>query len=176
VNTTFKVAIIAFTLAGLWAKRVESLEPQKEAAIRSRSDAARDAPVVDQVREATLAFYRALNNADAAAADRFLLPGGDSFPRSGAKLLPEAPTAEQSLQDLQKLFSAGLKFDVKVNDLQVKAYGACAVATLYLDGTTLPGTNRPPIRGSFRASYVWIRQGGEWRIAHFHISPLNEKQ
>lgn len=127
-----------------------------------------------EVREATLAFYRALNAADPEAADQFLLPGGDSFPRSGALLLPEAATAAQSLKDLQVLFDQGLRFDVKVKDLQVKAYGAAAIATFYLEGTTTPAANRPPTLGVFRASYVWVRRPDGWKIAHFHISPLHK--
>ena len=131
-----------------------------------------EAPEVAEVTDATRAFYRALNRADPVAADRFLLPGGDSFPRSGARLLPEAATAEQSLKDLQDLFAGGLRFDVNLEGLRVKAYGTAAVATFYLEGTTTPATNRLATGGVFRASYVWVRQPDGWKIAHFHISPL----
>ena len=46
---------------------------------------------VEEVKAATLAFYAALDRDDADAADRYLLPGGDSFPRSGAELDPRRP-------------------------------------------------------------------------------------
>ena len=128
--------------------------------------------VISEVKAATEAFYAALNRADAAAADRFLLPGGDSFPRSGGKLDPEAATAEDSLKNLRALFDSGLRFRVAIRQLRVKPYGDMAVATFYTEGTTQPAAGRPASQGIFRASYVWVRRPQGWQIAHFHLSPL----
>jgi ketosteroid isomerase-like protein len=130
--------------------------------------------VVAQVTAATWHFYAALNAADPGAADAFLLPGGDSFPRSGSKLDPEAPTAQQSLRNLEALFKGGLRFHVVIHDLQVKAYGDTAVATFYTEGSTTTGAKRPASEGVFRASYVWVKRSDGWKIAHFHLSPLAE--
>jgi ketosteroid isomerase-like protein len=116
------------------------------------------------------AFYGALNRADPEAADMFLLPGGDSFPRSGKALDPEASTAEQSLRNLRALFDSGLRFHVTIRELQVKVYGDAAIATFYTEGTTT-GADRSS-QGAYRASYVWVRRPDGWRIAHFHVSPL----
>src|ERR1043166_2961472 len=102
---------------------------------------------VAQVTAATQHFYAALNAADAVAADTFLLPGGDSFPRSGRKLDPEAPTARESLRHLEALFKGGLRFHVAIRDLQVKTYGDTAVATFYTEGSTTTGANRPASEG-----------------------------
>jgi ketosteroid isomerase-like protein len=127
---------------------------------------------LEEVSAAMQAFYAALNRADPVAADRFLLPGGDSFPRSGKKLDPEADSAEQSLRNLQASFAAGLRFHVALHDLQVKGYGAAAIATLYTDGeTTAP--DKSVTKGTFRATYVWVKLPDGWKIAHFHISPLH---
>jgi ketosteroid isomerase-like protein len=131
-----------------------------------------DDRVTAEVKAATEAFYAALNRADAAAADKFLLPGGDSFPRSGAKLDPEATTAEESLKNLRALFASGLRFHVVIRELQVKPYGDTAVATFYTQGTTASAAGRSASQGVFRASYVWVRRPQGWQIAHFHLSPL----
>lgn len=131
--------------------------------------------VVVEVKSATESFYAALNHADAKAADRFLLPGGDSFPRSGARLDPEAATAEQSLRNLTALFEQGLRFNVSLRDLRIKAYGDTAIATFYTDGETASSGGRPASQGVFRATYVWVRRPDGWKIAHFHLSPLVEK-
>lgn len=127
---------------------------------------------VAEVESATESFYQALNAADAVAADRFLLPGGDSFPRSGRELEPEADTAEQSLRNLEDLFRAGLRFHVRIRDLRVRCYGGAAVATFYTEGSTTPAGGRPASMGVFRASYVWVKVPSGWKIAHFHLSPL----
>lgn len=123
------------------------------------------------VTAATLAFYAALNHGDADSADQYLLPGGDSFPRSGKALDPEASTQEESLRNLRRSFTSGLKFNVRVHDLQVRKYGATAIATFLTDGvTTAPGGGESS--GHYRATYVWVRANSRWKIAHFHISPL----
>jgi ketosteroid isomerase-like protein len=61
---------------------------------------------------------------------------------------------------------------VAIRELQVKAYGDTAVATFYTEGATTTGTNRPASEGIFRASYVWVKRGNGWKIAHFHLSAL----
>ena len=127
---------------------------------------------VAEVTAATQHFYAALNAANPVAADAFLLPGGDSFPRSGAKLDPEAPTVQESLRNLKALFESGLRFHVTIRDLQVKAYGDTAIATFYTEGSTSTGANRGASEGVFRASYVWVKRSDGWKIAHFHLSPL----
>jgi ketosteroid isomerase-like protein len=141
-------------------------------AVKAGAPGTADDRVIAEVKAATEAFYEALNRADAATAARYLLPGGDSFPRSGRKLDPEATTAEQSRQNLQALFDGGLRFRVSIRELQVKPYGDTAVATFYTAGATQPAVGHPPSKGVFRASYVWVRRPQGWQIAHFHLSPL----
>lgn len=127
--------------------------------------------VAEQVEAATRTFYEALNRADPVEAARFLLPGGNSFPRSGAELDPEAPSAEESLRNLQRGFASGLRFHVTLRDLRVQVFGEVGIATFYTNGmTTAPG--RLPANGEYRATYVWVRTPQGWKIAHFHISPL----
>jgi uncharacterized protein (TIGR02246 family) len=126
---------------------------------------------VDQVTAATQSFYRALNGADGSAAAKFLLPKGDSFPRNGGVLQPEEATAEDAARALRASFAAGLHFEVSLQHLEVKTYGDAAVATFYTMGTTT-GADKSVSHGTYRASYFWVKNDGQWKIAHFHISPL----
>lgn len=126
----------------------------------------------ENVAQATRAFYAALNNGDAVAADQYLLPGGDSFPRTGKELSTEPPTQELSLKALRQSFASGLKFDVKLKDLQVHVFGDAAIATFYSVGSTsLKGEFVS--NGTYRATYVWVNLNGAWKIAHFHLSALS---
>jgi ketosteroid isomerase-like protein len=74
-------------------------------------------------------------------------------------------------QNLAHAFAAGLRFNVSIRDLQVKAYGDAAVATFYTEGVTT-AADRATAQGIYWASYVWVKSREGWRIAHFHISPL----
>jgi len=124
-----------------------------------------------EVTTALREFYRALNRADGGAAAAYLLPKGDSFPRSGGPLDPEADTPEQSAKNLRASFAAGLRFHVTLRELRVTTYGDAALATFYTDGSTT-GVNRVTSQGAYRATYFFVKRPGGWKIAHFHISPL----
>jgi ketosteroid isomerase-like protein len=128
----------------------------------------------EEVASALQGFYQALNDADADAAARYLLPGGSSFPRSGAPLDPEAPTAEQSLKNLRASFAAGLRFHVTLRDVHVTSYGDAALATFYTEGNTT-GVDKTVAQGVYRASYLFVKKADGWKIAHFHISPLRSQ-
>jgi ketosteroid isomerase-like protein len=135
------------------------------------SAAASAAGAADQVAAATQAFYQALNSADGSAAAKYLLPKGDSFPRNGGLLQPEEATAEDAARALRASFASGLRFQVTIQHLEVKVYGTAAVATFYTEGTTI-GRDKSVAHGTYRASYFWVKDHGQWKIAHFHISPL----
>ena len=126
---------------------------------------------VDDVKSTVQAFYDALNNGDAAGYVEFIIPGHPHFPRTGGLLTSTTSTTEEMRKELQEMFDAGLKFDVQVRHLDVKNHGNTAVATYYTTGpVTYPdGT---VLKGTFRASLVWLKQAGQWKIIHMHISRL----
>ena len=125
----------------------------------------------DDVKSAVQAFYGALNNGDAAVYAKFTIPGHTQFPRTGGLFTSRTNTTEELTKELQGMFDAGLKFDVQVRHLDVKNHGNTAVATYYTTGpVTYPdGT---VLKGTFRASLVWLKQAGQWKIIHMHISRL----
>ena len=124
----------------------------------------------DDVKTAVQKLYDALNNGDPAGYVNLVLPGYTHFPRSGG-LLTGASTSEELRKTLQGMFEAGLVFNVRIHHLEVKNHGTTAIATYYTTGpVTYPdGT---VLQGTFRASLVWLKQAGQWKIAHMHLSRL----
>jgi ketosteroid isomerase-like protein len=78
---------------------------------------------------------------------------------------------EQQRASWQDQFDAGFKFNFELRHLKVKVYGDAAIVTGYVMGTsTSPdGTTQET---TTRRTAVLIKQGGEWKEAHTHISPL----
>jgi ketosteroid isomerase-like protein len=74
---------------------------------------------------------------------------------------------------LQRFQSGGLKYtSYTVEDLQPRVYGdaAVVVGVMKQEGT-LEGR---PVPGTFRATYILVRQDGAWRAAGWHISPIGQ--
>ncbi len=123
----------------------------------------------DDVKAAVLQFYEQLNNENPSFT-RFFLAGGNTFPRTGSLIQP----SNNNRSAAQANFDAGLDFDVAVRHLDAKVYGDAAVATYYTAGTT-KYADGSTLQGIFRASMTWAKQGGQWRIVHIHISPLQSQ-
>jgi len=59
--------------------------------------------------------------------------------------------------------------------LEVKVYGETALVTGYVVGSqTLPNGTTQQI--SLRRSAVWLKQGGQWKEIHAHLSPMRLPQ
>jgi len=125
----------------------------------------------EDVKKAALATYEALNNADVEAYVRWVAPEGTLYGGNGSFLQERNNTTEALRANLQGMFDAGLKYDYRIRNLEVKVYGDSAVATGYVVGSrTAPdGVTR---QVTLRRTMVWIRQGGAWEVVHVHSSPL----
>ena len=119
---------------------------------------------VDDVKATQLAVVAALNAGDAEAYTKHLLPEATGF-FAGGGLLTEPWRGKQ----LKAKFDAGLKIDFQLRPLQVKVYDNTAVVTGYETGVIIfpDGTS---LKGPRRISTVWIKQAGQWKLAHIHIS------
>ncbi len=129
---------------------------------------------VDDVKAAIQRRQVAANSGDAFAGTQILIEGVTSFGPTGGLL--ERFDLEERRKDRQASFDAGLKFNLQDRHIEVRVYGnSTAVATSYRVGTiTRPdGTTGQP---NNRVTTVWIKQGGQWKIAHVHISPLRGPQ
>ncbi len=125
---------------------------------------------VDDVKAAAQRFYAALNAGDAGALTELHAAENTRFGPGGA-LLETSDSLEEQRTEIQARFDAGLKFNLQDRHIEVRVYGnSTAVATSYRVGTiALPNGNT--VRPNNRITTVLIKQGGQWKIAHRHLSP-----
>ncbi len=123
---------------------------------------------VDDVRAALQSFVAALNAGDADALTRLHATASTNFGAPGG-LLETYGSPEERRQAFQ---ATRVKFNVQARHIDVRIYGSStAVATNYgvgritrPDGTTGQVNNR--------ITAVLIKQGGQWKIVHQHLSPM----
>ncbi len=130
---------------------------------------------VDDLKAAVLRHYAALNAGDANALIQLQLAGNTSFGPGGA-LLETSGSLEEARKDRQAEFDAGLKYNLQARHIDVTVYGnSTAVTTHYGVGRiTFPdGTTGQP---NNRITRVWIKQGGQWKAVHNHLSPVRLPQ
>ncbi len=122
---------------------------------------------VEAIKAAQLAHFAAFNAGDADAVAQYVLPERSHFQGISGEFLVEG----FDKNSLKASFDAGLTFNRQLRHLEVKVYGDAAVVTGYWTGTiSFPdGTTG---QGPMRHSAVWIKKGGQWKLAHRHNSPL----
>ena len=122
---------------------------------------------VADVKAAEIAFNAAQNQGNADGMFKFFLPDRTVFGPSGGPLI-EGWT-EEDKKRRQAGFDAGLKIDFRIEDLKVRIYGNTAVTTFYRIGTVKEanGESKPL---HLRISGVWVKQDGQWKLAHRHES------
>ena len=122
---------------------------------------------VDNVKRSVQSLYDALNHGDADTVAKYFLSEASLFSRTGQCLTPFLTGTHQ----LKAQFDTGLKYKVKIKNLDAKIYGDSAVATCYTTGfTTYP--NGTVLEGTFRVSAMWLKHANQWKIAHGHVSRL----
>ena len=124
---------------------------------------------VADVKAAEMTFNAAENAGDADGMFKHLLPDRTVFGFSGGRLV-EGWT-EESKKRRQAGFDAGRKFDLRIEELNVHIYGETAITTFYRVGT-IKEADGVAREVRLRISGVWIRQKGEWKLAHRHESPF----
>ena len=125
---------------------------------------------VDDVKAAQLALVAALNEGDVEAHGQHVLSEANGFFSDGG-LLAEVWRGEQ----MQAAIDAGFKVDIQLRHLDAKVYDNTAVVTGYLTGViTLP--NGTTHKGPRRFSAVWIKQAGQWKQIHLHVSFITVPQ
>ena len=134
----------------------------------------------DDVEDVREAYRQHITNSNTGNLEGFVeqhLPGHSAFGPGGALL-----SRYDSLEEEKRLVKAsrapsgrrGVRSftNVQVRHLEVRIYeGQFAVVTGYLVGTETAsaGTPRQEAR---RVTAVWLKQNGQWREAHDHMSQL----
>ncbi len=130
---------------------------------------------VDDVKAAVQGDFVSRNSGDPYAYAQIFLEGFTRF-GFGGQLLERVDSLEELRKDRQARFDAGLKFNLQDRHSDVRIYGnLTAVATSYRVGTiTFPDGRTARINN--RITTVLVKQGGQWKIAHVHDSPLRLPQ
>ena len=130
---------------------------------------------VDDVKAAVQRFYAALNAGDAGALMRLHAAENTRFGPGGG-LLETSDSLEEQRKDRQAEFDAGLKYNLQARHIDVRVYGnSTALATFYGVGT-ITQPNGTTFQVNNRITRVWIKQGGQWKVDHSHLSPVRLPQ
>ncbi len=130
---------------------------------------------VDDVKAAVQGDFVSRNSGDAYAYAQSFLEGFTRF-GFGGQLLEQVDSLEELRKDRQASFDAGVKFNLQDRHIDVSVYGnSTAVVTSYRAGTITQPSGRI-VRPNNRITTVLVKQGGQWKIAHVHDSPLRLPQ
>ena len=128
----------------------------------------------DDVEEQVLDFFAAANAGDMGAVFQHHMPEHSSFGR-GDGLLSRITSLEEQKRAFQASVDAGVKRNYQIRHLEVRVYGNSAVVTGYLMGTRIYPDGRT-VQLSYQRTALWVKQGGKWKEAHRHQSPLSLPQ
>ena len=121
-----------------------------------------------EVRAAIERHYAAIHGNDIQAVIDQHLPDFTWFSKDG-RLLYEMGE-DNSADRMGTTIDFGT-INVYMNYFDAQIYGDVAVATFYLVNTGTLGGQAPEFSTS-RVTAVWVKDGGEWKEAHHHESPL----
>ncbi len=87
---------------------------------------------VDKIKQSVQSLHDALNKGDADTVAKYFLPEASQFLRTACRLEPIFTDTHQ----LKTQFDTGLKYKVKIRNLDAKVYGYSAIATCFTTGFT----------------------------------------
>jgi ketosteroid isomerase-like protein len=98
----------------------------------------------------------------------FYGPRFTKFPTEGSRL-----DAEKACDEEHKGLSMIANLSMQPDDLKIDVFGNVAIATFIMNSSFDAGTNH--IQKNARATLVFVRDGGAWKIAHEHFSPFGSR-
>ncbi len=129
---------------------------------------------VDDVKAAVQRHYAALNAGDANAWIQFQAAGYTSFGPGGGLL--ESDSLEERRKNRQAAFDAGLKYNLQARHIDVRVYGNLTAVTTHYGVGTITQPNGTTGQVNNRITRVWVKQGGQWKVVHNHLSPVRLPQ
>ena len=134
---------------------------------------------VEDIKTVVRQFYILLNSTDVADADAYvrLYAAENSIFAAGGGLLGRTTSLEDRKKSFERRIGGGLRNNYnQPRHSEVKVYGGMfAVETSYTTGSsTSPKGTIMPHRN--RATRVWVKQDGQWKIVHQHYSPMQPLQ
>ncbi len=128
----------------------------------------------DDVRAALQRYTIALTTGDASALMQLHAAASNTFGPGGG-LLETFDSLEERRNSFQATRDSGFKLNVQLRHVEVSVYGDSAVTTSYAVGTVTQSSGTT-VRVNNRLTTVWVKQGGQWKEVHRHLSPVRLPQ
>ena len=114
--------------------------------------------------------YLAHNNGDVDTWVQYHLPERDGYSPGGG-LLSEGTASEEERKSLKAQFDAGMKYNHRLIQVDVKVFGDIAITTGYVVGSST-SPNGTTNQVMMRRTGVVIKRDGQWKELHNHLSPV----
>ena len=139
-------------------------------ALSSSNLAAQDADE-QTLRAAMEEFCAAANRGDMEYIDRHYVPEVTRFHSTGEL---DVGSDERKANGLKAAAERGFAFAFERCDVvDARVYGEVGITAGHMYGhMTL--ANGSAVQGPWRFTYIWVRQGDEWKEAHHHVSLLEQ--
>lgn len=134
----------------------------------TKSPGAGDPRAEGEVRDAVADLLAGFNSGNVEQLERRLAPQRNGFQGAGGPLRDIV-----DLDELRAAFKSGIRLKFEMRDLEVAVYGETALTTGLFGGTVGRPNGASNTDGPWRASFIWNRQDGVWRLVHTHLSPPN---
>ncbi|HEX8337933.1 MAG TPA: serine hydrolase [Pyrinomonadaceae bacterium] len=142
--------------------------PNVAPALHTKSPGAGDPRAEGEVREAVADLVAGYNSGSVEQIERRLAAQRSGFQSGGGPLRDIV-----NLEELRGAFKSGVRLKFEMRDLEVAVYGDAALTTGFFGGTVSRPNGASRNDGPWRASFVWNRQDGVWKLVHSHLSPPN---
>ncbi|HET8677447.1 MAG TPA: serine hydrolase [Blastocatellia bacterium] len=139
--------------------------PNVPAVVKTSSISVTDQKTEDEVKGALTGFISAFNSGNVDQIERTLAPQHNSFRGNGDLLTVFIDTA-----DLRGFFRSGSKINLQAHNLEAAVFGDTALTTFILTSQVSPSGGRPYTEGPWRASFIWNKRDGVWKLVHTHQS------
>ena len=130
---------------------------------------------VDDVKAAVHEFYVLLNSRNAADAEAYaqLYAAKNTIFSAGGGLLGRYTSLEERKKGFERRVKAGLRNNYnQPRHSEVEVHGGMfAVETSYTTGSSTSPSGTISQHQN-RATRIWMKQGGQWKIVHQHYSPI----
>ncbi len=142
--------------------------PNVAPAAHTKSPGAGDPRAESEVRDAVADLIAGYNSGNVEQLERRVAAQRSGFHGEGGPLRDIV-----DLEELRGAFKSGVRLKFEMRDLGVAVYGDTALTTGFFGGTVSRPNGRTGADGPWRASFVWNRQDGVWKLVHSHLSPPN---